>query len=167
MGIVSLTEALREADTRGYDLVEVAPGVHPPVCRIMDYGRYRYQLKQKEKEQLRHQRQLQLKEMKFGLKIGGHDLDIKMGHVRRFLSAGHKTKITVYFRGREIVHPEIGFEVVNKVIQRIGDVGSVDAPPKLEGKQIIMVLAPHGRDGRREPPKNGAAASAPSASPNG
>ncbi|MBI2061265.1 MAG: translation initiation factor IF-3 [Nitrospirae bacterium] len=150
LGILALSDALREADNRGYDLVEVAPGVHPPVCRIMDYGRYRYQLKQKEKEQLRHQRHLTLKEMKFGLKIGAHDLDIKVGHVRRFLMAGHKTKITVYFRGREIIRPEFGFDMVNRVIQKVHDISIVDSPPKQEGKQINLVLAPHIREVRKE-----------------
>ena len=120
------------------------------MCKIMDFGRYRYQLKQKEKEQLRHQRHLTLKEMKFGLKIGAHDLDIKVGHVRRFLMAGHKTKITVYFRGREIIRPEFGFNMVNRVIQKVNDISIVDSPPKQEGKQINLVLAPHGREIRRE-----------------
>lgn len=150
LGIIALSEALSEAERRGYDLVEVAPGVHPPVCRIMDYGRYRYQEKKKEKEQLRHQRQLQLKEMKFGIKINKHDLGVKVGHVRRFLQAGHKTKITVYFRGREIVHPELGFNVANRVIQMVTDVGAVDSPAKLEGRQITLVFSPHGKDGKRE-----------------
>lgn len=162
LGILTLSEALKESEIRGYDLVEVAPGVHPPVCRIMDYGRYRYLQKKKEKEQLRHQRHVQLKEMKFGLKIKENDLAIKVGHVRRLLQAGHKTKITVYFRGREIVHPEFGYDVANKVVQRLNDVGHVDVPPKLEGKLITMVIAPTGQEGAKP-----AARGEPARAPNG
>ncbi len=128
------------AEEQGVDLVEVAPNANPPVCRMMDYGRYKYELKKQ--AAAKKQKAQTVKEIKIRPNIGEHDLDIKINHMREFLEEGHKSKVMIFFKGREILHPEIGHMLANKIIERLSDVGVVDSPPKLEGKNLTMVLSP-------------------------
>ncbi len=138
--MVPIREALQMYEERGVDLVEVAPNANPPVCRLMDYGKYKYELKKQ--ANAKKQKVQMIKELKFRPNIGDHDLDVKINHIREFLEDDNKTKIRIFFRGREIVHPELGRVLANRIIERVADIGSVDMPPKLEGKNLIMVLSP-------------------------
>ena len=138
--MVPIREALQMSEERGVDLVEVAPNANPPVCRLMDYGKYKYELKKQ--ANAKKQKVQMIKELKFRPNIGDHDLDVKINHIREFLEDDNKTKIRIFFRGREIVHPELGRVLANRIIERVADIGSVDMPPKLEGKNLIMVLSP-------------------------
>lgn len=139
IGVVTLDEALKEAEKRDLDLVEVAPQANPVVCRIMDYGKYKYKQEKKEKSQHRPQK---LKEMKFSPKIEEHDFQTKMRHIKRFLKDGDKVRVTVFFRGREIVHLNRGRELMNKVIDELEDLAKVDQKPKKRGRTIQMLLIP-------------------------
>jgi translation initiation factor IF-3 len=138
--VVPIREALQMSEERGVDLVEVAPNANPPVCRLMDYGKYKYELKKQ--ANAKKQKVQMIKELKFRPNIGDHDLDVKINHIREFLEDDNKTKIRIFFRGREIVHPELGRVLANRIIERVADIGSVDMPPRLEGKNLIMVLSP-------------------------
>ncbi len=140
VGILPIYEALRMAEEQGVDLVEVAPNANPPVCRLMDYGKYKYELKKQ--AGAKKQKAQSIKEVKFRPNIGEHDLDVKINHIRGFLQDGDKVKIRIFFRGREITHFEIGMGLADKIIGRVSDVGAVDSPPKLEGKNLIMVISP-------------------------
>ncbi|KUK10693.1 MAG: Translation initiation factor IF-3 [Clostridia bacterium 41_269] len=142
IGIVSPREALAIAREAGLDLVEVAPHAKPPVCRIMDYGKYKFQQSKREKEARKKQKVVNVKEVKFRLGIEDHDFEVKARNIERFLKKGDKVKVTVMFRGREISHSDMGLALCNRIIERVGDVGSVEKPPKLEGKNMIMVLSP-------------------------
>ncbi len=140
LGVIAVREALRMAQEQGFDLVEVAPNANPPVCRLMDYGKYKYELK---KQAVAKKQKVQLvKEVNFRPNIGGHDLDVKINHMRGFLEEGHKAKVRIFFRGREITHPEFGKELADKIIEKIADIGAIDLFPKLEGKNLIMVIVP-------------------------
>jgi len=140
LGILSINEALMKAQEEGVDLVEVASNANPPVCRLLDYGKYKYELKKQAgaKKQKIHS----LKEVKFRPNIGRHDLDVKINRICEFLEDGNKTKIRIFFRGREIVHPEIGKDLADKILESVADVGAIDFPPKLEGKNLIMIISP-------------------------
>lgn len=140
LGVLPLHEALLKAQEWGVDLVEVAANAKPPVCRLMDYGKYKYELKKQAaaKKQKAHP----LKEVKFRPHIGKHDLDVKINRICEFLEEGNKTKIRIFFRGREIVHPEIGKELADRILERVSSIGAIDYPPRLEGKSLIMVLSP-------------------------
>jgi len=140
LGVVPVREALGMAQDRGVDLVEVAANATPPVCRMMDYGKYKYELK-KQASAKKQKTQL-LKEVKFRPNIGDHDLEVKLNRIREFLSDDNKTKIRIFFRGREIVHPEIGQSLAEKILKRVSDLGAVDIPPKFEGKNLTMVILP-------------------------
>ena len=140
LGIVPTSEALEQAEEFGVDLVEVAPNAKPPVCRLMDYGKYKYELKKQ--QSAKKQKVHPMKEIKFRPNIGDHDLNVKINHIRDFLSSGHKTRVRIFFRGREIVHSDIGHELANKIVDEVKDVGAVDSAPKLEGKNLLMVLSP-------------------------
>lgn len=142
MGIKATDEALRIAYDAGLDLVEVAPQADPPVCKIMDYGRYRYEMTQKAKRAKKHAATMVLKEMKLRPKIDNHDFDVKKKHVMRFLEGGAKVKITIMFRGREMAHTELGRKLLDRLAEEIGDLGKVEAQPKLDGRNMIMVMAP-------------------------
>ena len=142
IGIVSPREALAIAREAGLDLVEVAPQAKPPVCRIMDYGKYKFQQSKREKEARKKQKVINIKEVKFRLGIEDHDFEVKARNIERFLKKGDKVKITVMFRGREISHSDLGLALSNRIIERIEDVGVVEKPPKLEGRNMIMVLSP-------------------------
>lgn len=142
LGILSLNEAIELAEGRGMDLVEVAPNSRPPVCRVMDYGRFKYNQKKKERTAKRRQASQQMKEVKLRPKTEEHDYQFKLKHITRFLMEGNKVKVTVRFRGREMAHKDIGVEYLNRISQDVGDMGLVTTPPSMEGRLLHMVLAP-------------------------
>jgi translation initiation factor IF-3 len=130
------------AQDKGVDLVEVAPQANPPVCKLMDYGKYVYQQRKRQQEAKKKQVQVQLKEVKIRPKTDEHDLQTKLNHVRRFLSKGDRCKITLFFRGREIVHKEHGKEILDNVLSELSDVARVEQEPKFEGRTMNMIVAP-------------------------
>ena len=142
MGIMPIEEALAAAESLGLDLVEVAPQARPPVVRIMDYGKFKYEQARKAREARRKQHQIQVKEVKFRPGIEPHDFEFKVRHARRFLEEGNKVKATMMFRGRQMAHPELGREVLMRVAQAVGDLGRIESEPVLEGRNMTMVLAP-------------------------
>jgi translation initiation factor IF-3 len=135
-------DALRIADERGLDLVEVAPTARPPVCRVMDYGKYLYQQSKKAQEARKHQKTTHVKEVKFRPKIDQHDYEFKKNHVIRFLKDENKVKAMVLFRGREVTHPEIGREILAQLEKEVSELAEVERSPRLEGYTMTMVLAP-------------------------
>ena len=139
---MSPDQALRLAQEAGLDLVEVSPESSPPVCRILDYGRYRYQLNKKAQEAKKRQRVIQVKEVKFRPKTDEHDYEFKRNNITRFLSRGKKVKATVIFRGRENVHRDIGHRILNRIRQEVGDHGVVETGPRQEGPFLYLILAP-------------------------
>ena len=145
VGIVRIEDALRLAAESDLDLVEVAPTARPPVCRLMDYGKYKYEAAQKARESRRNQTNTIIKEMKLRPKIDQHDYDTKKGHVVRFLRAGDKVKITIMFRGREQHRPELGYRLLQKLGEDVSDLGVVEAHPRQDGRNMTMVLAQIGR----------------------
>lgn len=145
LGIKPLPEALSIARGLDLDLVEVAPQAEPPVCRIMDYGKFKYEAGQKAKESRRKTTQISIKEMKYRVKIGKGDFDTKTRKVEEFLEEGHKVKITIMFRGREVAHPELGMKILDQVAVHNADLAKVEASPKLDGRNMVMVLAPDKR----------------------
>lgn len=142
LGILSRDEALRTAKEKGLDLVEITARASPPVCRIMDYGRFKYEQAKKAKAAKKHASTVELKEIKFRPKTDEHDLDFKIKHVRRFLQDGNKCRLVVIFRGREVVHPKTGIVVLDKVLEATSDLSQVEVRPNLEGKRMIMVIGP-------------------------
>lgn len=142
VGIIAFHEALAMASAQGLDLVEIVPGSTPPVCKIMNFGKFRYDQSKREKESKKAQHQVKVKEIKFKPNIDKHDLETKARHAREFLDEGHKVKVTCTFRGREMMHPEIGEKIVQEFCQSLEDVSTLESPPKLMGKQLIGVLAP-------------------------
>ena len=142
LGIVTLAEAQRLAQERGLDLVEVAPQAQPPVCRLMDYGRFKFEALKREKEARREHNAIRLKEMKLRPKISDHDFQTKYGYVRHFLEDGDKVKLTIMFRGRELVHQEIGRALLQRLAEEVKDVAQVERQPLLEGRNMIMILNP-------------------------
>lgn len=145
IGIKPLPEALAIARELDLDLVEVAAQANPPVCRVMDYGKYKYEAAQKAKESRRKTTNVVIKEMKYRPKIGGGDFDTKTRKVEHFLSEGHKVKVTLTFRGREVYHPELGKKILDQVEQAVKDVGRVEIFPRIDGRNMTMVLAPDKR----------------------
>jgi translation initiation factor IF-3 len=142
IGIKPLPEALAMARELELDLVEVADKANPPVCRIMDYGKYKYEAAQRAKESRKKSTNIVIKEMKYRPKIGAGDFDTKTRKVEQFLGEGHKVKVTIMFRGREMQHPELGKKILDEVADKVIDVGRVEVVPKLDGRNMIMVLAP-------------------------
>jgi len=142
IGIKKLQEALWLADQLGLDLVEVAPSSNPPVCRLMDYGKYKYEQSVKSREARKNQSRTVIKEVKFKPKIGQHDYEIKRDRVLKFLEHGDKVKITIWFRGREMSRPELGLTIIDKLVGEIGDAAKVEQTPRQEGRNMHMVLAP-------------------------
>jgi translation initiation factor IF-3 len=142
LGILSPDEARKVAEERGMDLVEIAPNAEPPVCRLMDYGKYLYASAKKKQESKKKQKQITVKEIKFrpGTDIG--DYDIKVRNLTKFLDAGNKVKVTLRFRGREMAHQELGMEMLKRVEEDLKEIGVVEQMPKMEGRQMVMVLAP-------------------------
>ncbi|MEA3078050.1 MAG: translation initiation factor [Actinomycetota bacterium] len=145
LGVRPLPEALNIAREQDLDLVEVAPGASPPVCRIMDYGKFKFDAAQRAKESRRKTSSVTLKEMKYRVKIGQGDFDTKTRKVIQFLGEGHKVKITIMFRGRETAHPHLGKEILDRIAERAVDTAKVESAPKLDGRNMIMVLAPDKR----------------------
>jgi translation initiation factor IF-3 len=143
VGIVSTGDALRLAQEADLDLVEVAPQARPPVCKLMDYGKFKYENAQKARESRRNQTNTVIKEMKLRPKIDAHDYETKKGHVVRFLRQGDKVKITIMFRGREQHRPELGFRLLQRLAEDVQDLGFVESAPKQDGRNMIMVLGPH------------------------
>ncbi|HLU42673.1 MAG TPA: translation initiation factor IF-3 [Microthrixaceae bacterium] len=142
LGIKPLPEALSIARSMDLDLVEVAPGANPPVCRIMNFTKYKYEAQQRDKESRKKATNITVKEMKYRPKIGGGDFDTKTRKVAQFLSEGHKVKITIMFRGREMQHPELGRRILDRVAEEVADVGRVEVMPKQDGRNMTMVLGP-------------------------
>jgi translation initiation factor IF-3 len=145
LGVRPLPEALSIAREQDLDLVEVAPNANPPVCRIMDYGKFKFDAAQRAKESRRKTSSVTLKEMKYRVKIGQGDFDTKTRKVIHFLDEGHKVKITIMFRGRETAHPHLGKEILDRIAERASDTAKVESAPKLDGRNMIMVLAPDKR----------------------
>ena len=160
LGIMSRDDALRTAQEKGLDLVEITARSNPPVCRIMDYGRFKYEQSKKQKAAKKHASSMELKEIKFRPKTEQHDMEFKIKHVRRFLEEGNKCKLVIVFRGREVVHPETGLRVLERVVDATEDIAGVDVKPSLEGKRMIMILGPKAGVVRRH--REASTASAPS-----
>ena len=142
LGVKPLPEALSIARDEGLDLVEVAANANPPVCRIMNYGRYKYEQEQRRKESRRKATNVVVKEMKFRPKIDEHDYTTKMKHVERFLAEGSKVKLTIMFRGREVFHPELGLRILERVAEQVSDHATVESAPRQDGRNMTMVLNP-------------------------
>jgi translation initiation factor IF-3 len=142
VGIMTIGDALRMAESKELDLVEVSPMARPPVCRIMDYGKFKYEQAKKAQEARKKQTVVSIKEVKMRPKTDAHDFDFKLKNVKRFLEEGAKTKITVVFRGREMAHPEFGRRMLDRVTDELKDVATVEQSPRMEGKTISMIVAP-------------------------
>ncbi len=142
VGIVPIYKALEAAADFGLDLVEISPNASPPVCKIMDYGRYRYELTKKQQEAKKKQSAFQIKEIKIRPKTGDHDLNVKIGHIKKFLEKKDKVKVTVVFRGREITLSQIGRDLLSKIVEETGEIAVVEQSPKFEGRTIVMILSP-------------------------
>jgi translation initiation factor IF-3 len=140
--VLKLTDALRIARELELDLVEVAPSAAPPVCRLLDYGKYKYEMAIKEKEARKKQSQVVVKEMKMRPKIDPHDYRTKRGHIERFLGQGNKVKLTIMFRGREMAHTELGAKILRRLEDDLQEIATVETPPKLDGRNMTMVFAP-------------------------
>ncbi|MBA2253367.1 MAG: translation initiation factor IF-3 [Nitrospirales bacterium] len=142
LGILPTPDALKKAQEGGYDLVEVAPTSQPPVCRIMDYGKYKYELSKKDHQSRRHQKSTQVKEIKLRPRTDKHDLEIKVRQIKEFLAEGNKTKVTVTFRGREMANQELGRAVMTSVVEQVTEAGTIEYQPRMEGRSLIMIVAP-------------------------
>ncbi len=142
VGIVATDAALERAEDVGLDLVEISPGAEPPVCKILDYGRFKYQDQKKKSEARKKQKIIEVKEIKMRPNIDQHDYDVKMRSIQRFITEGDKVKVTMRFRGREMVHQEIGLKVLDRVRDELDEVAKVEQFPRLEGRQMIMIVAP-------------------------
>ena len=142
LGLFGIRDAQRVADEQGLDLVEIAPNANPPVCRVMDYGKFKYQQAMKAKQARKNQSKIEVKEMKFRPKIDVGDYETKKGHVLRFLKKGARVKVTIMFRGREMAHPEQGLNVLERLSEDLKQYATVESAPKLEGRNMLMLLAP-------------------------
>ncbi|PKQ15343.1 MAG: translation initiation factor IF-3 [Actinobacteria bacterium HGW-Actinobacteria-7] len=142
LGIFAMTDALRIADEQGFDLVEIAPTADPPVCKIMDFGKFKYEQSMKEKAARKNQSKIEIKEMKFRPKVDKHDYETKKKHILRFLDAGAKVKVTIMFRGREMAHPELGLNILERLAGELAELAIIETQPKLEGRNMHMLLAP-------------------------
>ncbi|MEO5988288.1 MAG: translation initiation factor IF-3 [Candidatus Eisenbacteria bacterium] len=162
LGILTTREALAMAQSKGMDLVEVAPTARPPVCKIMDYGKFKYEENRAAKKAKKNQHQMQLKEVKMRPKIEDHDYNFKLKHAREFLDNRDKVKFTVTFRGREMAHQELGYKIIQQVIVDLGEVANIESPPRSEGRTISMVLSPKAAKPVGKPaPGPGAASTSP------
>jgi translation initiation factor IF-3 len=141
-GIVPTFEALQMARAGGVDLVEIAPQAQPPVCKLLDYGKYKFELEKKNRESRKHQKQIRIKEIRMQPKIDEHDLEFKTRHVREFLDEGNKVKVTIRFRGRELAHTELGREVLDRILQMLGDAFMIEKPAQMEGRTMSLLLNP-------------------------
>jgi translation initiation factor IF-3 len=144
IGVIPTHEALKLAEEAGFELVEVNPRAAPPVCKIMDFGKFKYETSKKEKASRKHQTTVVLKEIKLRPKTDEHDFDFKVKHIRRFLGEGNKCKLVIVFRGREIVHPETGQAMLDSVVKAVGDIAMVEQRPMMEGRRMVMIIGPRG-----------------------
>jgi translation initiation factor IF-3 len=168
VGIMKTPDALAYAQERDLDLVEVAPEAKPPVCRVLDYSKYKYEQAQKQKAARKHQTQINVREIKFRPKIAQHDYDTKKGHVIRFLNGKDKVKVTIMFRGREMAHPERGEQLLNRLADELGELAVVEQRPQQDGRNMVMMLAPSrvaGEDGADAEAEEAAAAAKPRKAP--
>jgi translation initiation factor IF-3 len=161
IGIVSTQEALRQAQELDLDLVEVAPQANPPVARIMDYGKFKYERDIRLKEARKKQARVEVKEIKFRPKIDPHDYETKKGHVVRFLNSGARVKVTIMFRGREMAHTELGRRILDRLVGDLGDMATVEATPKQDGRNMVMVIAPTKKHAEQRSAARPSAAPAP------
>lgn len=145
VGVVSIKDAMMHAEQAGLDLVEISPNASPPVCKIIDYGKYRYQITKKERESKKAQHQAKLKEIKVKPNIDEHDLMTKIKRAREFIEKGNKVRVTCMFRGREMAHPELGQKVTERFVQELEDIAQIEAPPRRMGRNLSLVLAPQGK----------------------
>lgn len=142
IGIVSVREALRMAEEASLDLVEVSPNADPPVCKILDYGKFRYEQQKKAAEARKNQKVIEVKEIQIRPMIGDHDYEVKLKNAKRFLEDGDKVKVILKFRGRELSHTKLGLDLLKKMIEDIGTLGKVEMEPKMEGRQVMMMISP-------------------------
>jgi translation initiation factor IF-3 len=142
LGILPIQQALELARSREMDLVEVAAEAQPPVCRIMDFGKFKYMQARRQKDARRKQSVIQVKEVKLGPKTDTHDFEFKAKHVRRFLEEGNKAKVTVRFRGREMAHTELGWKMLNRMAEALGDIANIETHPRMEGRLLHMIITP-------------------------
>lgn len=142
LGVISLEEALQKARQFGLDLVEISPGAEPPVCKILDFGKYKFEQRRKQSLNKKKQRAAQVKEIKLRPTIEQHDYEVKMRSIKKFIEAGDKVKISLRFRGREIAHKDIGMNVMNRIVEDTADYAKAESAPKMDGRQIIMVISP-------------------------
>lgn len=142
LGVMTVDDALRRAEQEGLDLVEISPNSDPPVCKILDYGKYKYEAQKKLNAARKSQKVIEVKEVKLRPNIDEHDYQVKLRNMGRFLDAGDKVKVTMRFRGREMAHQDLGMNILNRVRDDVGEEAKVEAEPKLEGRQMIMILAP-------------------------
>ncbi len=142
LGIMKTQDARKLAFDKGLDLVEIAPGAEPPVCRIMDFGKYRFEKEKKKKEAKKKQQKIDIKEIQLSCRIDTHDFETKLNHARKFLAAGNKVKVSVRFKGREMNHTSIGLDIINKLGEACLDIGVIEKPAALDGRQMLMFLAP-------------------------
>jgi translation initiation factor IF-3 len=142
LGILLTADAFKQAQDQGYDLVEIAPTSVPPVCRIMDYGKYKFELSKKDHQNRRHQKSTQVKEIKLRPRTDKHDLEIKVRQIKGFLADGNKTKVVLTYRGREMANQEMGRTLMSTVIAELGEKCTIEYPPRMEGRSLIMIVAP-------------------------
>lgn len=143
IGVVSYQKAMQMATEAGLDLVEISPNAKPPVCKILDFSRFKYDSKKKQQESKKKQKKTSLKEMKFKVNIGQGDLEVKLNKIKAFLKNGDKVKISLWFKGREIMHKDKGKELFDKILTNLADAAKIESEAKMEGKQIIMILSPN------------------------
>ena len=142
-GVIAIAEARQIAEEQGLDLCKVSPdGAVPATCKLMDYGKYRYEQQKREKEAKKNQKVIEIKEIRLSLNIDTHDFDTKINHARKFIGSGNKVKVSIRFRGREMAHPELGLGIMKRCSEALADCASVEKPAKLEGRQMLMFLAP-------------------------
>ena len=142
IGLVAPAKALAAAEQVGLDLVEISPNANPPVCKIMDYGKFKYEQQKRESEARKNQKTIEVKEVKFRPNTDTHDYDVKMRNVFRFLEGGDKVKVTLRFRGREMAHQNLGRELLERVAEDVKDIGKIENMPKMEGRQMVMMIGP-------------------------
>ena len=155
LGIVSLQQAMDTAIQRGLDLVKIAPKAEPPVCRVMDYGKFRFEQAKREKEAKKNQHVVEIKEIRLSPGIDVNDFNVKANHAKRFLKDGNKVKVSVRFRGREVTHSSIGLDLLHRFAENCSEIGSMEKAPKLEGRQMIMFLAPKKDNPKKDAKKGG------------
>ncbi len=143
VGVVSVKEGLLAAEEAGLDLVEISPNADPPVCKVMDYGKFKYEQQKKANEARKKQKVIEIKEIKVRPTIEEHDYNVKMRSARRFLEEGNKVKVTLRYRGREMSHQELGMEILNRMCKELEDLGKLEMTPRTEGRQVMMILAPN------------------------